>query len=108
MRRQRQAPVIPQGEEPQTKKIKVQSGLVGGSKGDTPLTEEKSSKKTRQLPTRLIDLTDSADKKWHETWCITKADTPQEKALLLNFPHPFRCVLVGPPNSGSLLLRRHV
>lgn len=98
MRRTRPAPVIAQGEEPPAKKFKVQGGVIG--KGGS-VDKEPSFKGKKKLPSRLIDLTDSADKKWHEKWCIKKATTAHEKSLLLNFPHPFRAVLVGPPNSGK-------
>jgi len=35
----------------------------------------------------------NADKSFHESW------TPGRN--LLNFPHPWRCLLAGPPNSGK-------
>jgi hypothetical protein len=44
------------------------------------------------LPSQLLAIR-NADKKCHETW-----DTAGD---LLNFPHPFRGVLLGPPNCGK-------
>jgi len=52
----------------------------------------------------IIVPIDNPDKTWHEKW------TPGRG--LLNFPHPFRSVLLGPPNTGktttckNLLLRQ--
>jgi DNA polymerase III delta prime subunit len=48
---------------------------------------------TKRLPQQLLDLTMSADKKWHEKW--------RRGQDLLQFPHPFRACLSGPPNSGK-------
>ena len=48
--------------------------------------------KKKELPCKLIAFT-NADKKWHERW------KPQRD--LLDFPHPYRICLVGPPNSGK-------
>lgn len=50
-------------------------------------------KNVKVLPTQLVDMTDSADKKWHEAW--------KEGDDMLTFPHPFRVCLTGPPNSGK-------
>ena len=49
-------------------------------------------KKKKKLPTTLIPFP-NVDKKWHEKW--------GEGRDLINFPHPFRGVLLGPPNSGK-------
>ena len=57
-----------------------------------------------KLPNELIPLPNQ-DKKWHESWFQTRN--------LLNFPHPFRAVLCGPPNRGksttikNILMRVH-
>lgn len=45
-----------------------------------------------KLPNHIIALPNQ-DKKWHESWYTTRN--------LLNFPHPWRAVLCGPPNSGK-------
>jgi hypothetical protein len=56
----------------------------------------------RNLPRRIIALPNQ-DKLWHETWEAGRDP--------LNFPHPFRGILLGPPGSGksnavkNLLLR---
>lgn len=58
-----------------------------------PQQQPKRPKKPpRKLPTELIPFR-NADKKWHESW-----DSERD---LLNFPHPFRCVMCGPPNRGK-------
>ena len=51
-----------------------------------------SKKKKRKLPSALVPFPNT-DKEWHEEW------TPGRS--LINFPHPFRGVLLGPPNSGK-------
>ena len=57
-----------------------------------------------KLPNELIPLPNS-DKKWHESWFTTRN--------LLNFPHPWRGILCGPPNKGksttikNIILRAH-
>lgn len=43
------------------------------------------------LPQKIIPFK-NADKKWHEKWT--------EGRDLLDFPHPYRITLTGPPNSG--------
>ena len=44
------------------------------------------------LPNIIIPIP-NPDKTWHESW--------EEHTGLLNFPHPFRAVLLGPPNTGK-------
>ncbi len=57
-----------------------------------------------KLPNKLIGIP-NADKAFHEAW--------YESRGLLNFPHPFRAVCLGPPNVGktntvkNILLRAH-
>jgi len=51
----------------------------------------KNAKKHR-LPRALIHI-ENVDKKFHEKW--------DEDRDPLNFPHPFRMVVNGPPNSGK-------
>lgn len=71
------------------------SGLASGS--DSEDEDMKGGKMTKlnttRLPAQLLDLTQSADKKWHERW--------KKNQDLLQFPHPFRACLTGPPNSGK-------
>jgi hypothetical protein len=45
-----------------------------------------------KLPKKLIPI-DNPDKKFHEKW-----DTKRD---MLNFPHPYRAILVGVPNCGK-------
>jgi hypothetical protein len=49
-------------------------------------------KKKATLPNRLLALP-NADKAFHEKWTTGRN--------LLNFPHPFRGVFLGPPNTGK-------
>lgn len=58
------------------------------------ITEEK-----RKLPQKIIAL-DNADKSWHESWAPGRD--------LLNIPHPFRAVLMGPPNSGKTTVVKNI
>lgn len=57
-----------------------------------------------RLPNRLIPIK-NPDKKFHEKWHTNRS--------LLNFPHPFRAVFLGPPNCGktttvkNILVRAH-
>ena len=66
------------------------------------VARRKKRKRELRLPNRLLALK-NADKAFHESW--------HPKRNLLNFPHPFRAVLLGPPNTGksatvkNLLLR---
>lgn len=48
----------------------------------------KKKKRRKPLPNELL-IIDNPDKVWHESW--TKGRN------ILNFPHPFRAVLFGPP-----------
>ena len=59
----------------------------------------KKSKKLKELPNEII-IIPNEDKHFHETW------TPGRN--LLNIPHPFRCMLIGPPNSGKTLLIKNI
>lgn len=63
---------------------KEEEDMKGGELGRLNVT---------RLPQQLMDLTMSADKKWHEKW--------KRGQDLLQFPHPFRACLTGPPNSGK-------
>jgi hypothetical protein len=51
-----------------------------------------TTRKKRKLPQELLAIK-CADKEFHEKW-----DEGRDK---LNFPHPFRAVLTGPPNTGK-------
>lgn len=57
-----------------------------------------------RLPKKIIPI-DNPDKEFHEKW--------YENRSMLNFPHPARVVLLGPPNKGktttvkNILLRAH-
>lgn len=53
---------------------------------------KKTKKRKEKLPDELIIL-DNPDKLFHEDW--TKGRN------MLNFPHPFRMVIFGPPNMGK-------
>lgn len=51
------------------------------------------------LPNVIIDIP-NPDKVFHEKW--TKTRNP------LNIPHPFRCVCLGPPNTGKTLTVKNI
>ena len=55
-------------------------------------TEKDNAIKKMKLPNELIAIK-NADKEFHEHW------TPNRNPL--NFPHPFRAVLLGPPNCSK-------
>ena len=60
----------------------------------------KRSKIAPKLPTKLIAFP-NADKKWHEKWETPEGQPPRD---LLNFPHPVRAILTGPPKSQTLIV----
>ena len=49
--------------------------------------------KKKQTKNKKLKIFPNADKEWHEKW-----DNERD---ILNIPHPFRCVLCGPPNCGK-------
>ena len=60
---------------------------------------KKSQKVTKRLPKKIIAFP-NRDKEFHETW--------QDGDDELNFPHPFRCVLTGRPNSGKMTVVKNI
>lgn len=62
------------------------------TKKETKRETKKETEKEPPLPTSLLAIR-NADKKDHEQW-----SSDQD---ILNFPHPFRGVLLGPPNCGK-------
>lgn len=52
-----------------------------------------------RLPQEIIAFS-NADKKWHEKWTDDRD--------LLNFPHPNRVVLTGPPNRGKTTIVKNL
>lgn len=57
-----------------------------------PNFQPRLKKKQPRLPNEIIALP-NADKGFHEKWTDTRNK--------INIPHPFRCVALGPPNSGK-------
>jgi hypothetical protein len=55
-------------------------------------SSKKQIKYKNLLPKKLLALP-NADKAFHEEW--------DEGRDMLNFPHPFRAVFLGPPNTGK-------
>lgn len=53
---------------------------------------QRKKKKIVPLPNALVIL-ENPDKTWHEQWTVKRG--------ILNFPHPTRIVLAGPPNRGK-------
>ena len=56
-------------------------------------------KKKCRLPNKIIPLP-CADKEFHECW--------NERRNILNFPHPFRAVLLGRPNVGKSTVVKNI
>lgn len=57
------------------------------------------AKKKTRLPNQIIAIP-NADKAFHEKW--------KEGRNMLNIPHPFRAVLLGPPNCGKTTLVKNL
>lgn len=55
--------------------------------------------KLQNLPDKLFAI-HNPDKVWHEEWFDGRNS--------LNLPHPFRCVLLGPPNVGKSTTCKHI
>ena len=53
---------------------------------------KKKKSKECKLPDKLLNIP-NADKGFHEKW--------YNERNMLNFPHPFRCVIFGNPNTGK-------
>ena len=66
-----------------------------------PKKEEKKGKKKKpvKLPNKIIPIK-NADKFFFEKWTQSRG--------LLNIPHPFRAVCLGPPNSGKSTIVKHL
>ncbi len=52
-----------------------------------------------RIPNRIIPI-DNPDKTFHEKW--------NSRRNLLNFPHPFRAVMLGPPNVGKTTVCKNI
>jgi hypothetical protein len=67
----------------------------------------KEAKKSRmKLPEEIL-IFDNPDKTYHESW-KSGSGKKSGKRDLLNIPHPFRAIIVGPPNSGKTLLIKNI
>lgn len=55
---------------------------------------------TQQGPSSIIQI-DNPDKEFHESWKPEIVDGVEMKRHPMNVPHPFRCVLMGPPGVGK-------
>jgi len=60
---------------------------------------KKKKKKSKELPNRIMPLP-NADKTFHEKW--------YEGRNLLNFPHPFRAVIISLPNCGKTCIVKNI
>ena len=83
---------------------RMSSDTVGGetlsqSAKHIPKKPRRKKKKGR-LPKKIVPITCSDKIGWHEKW--TKGRD------WLNIPHPFRGVLLGPPNSGKSTLVKNL
>ncbi len=52
-----------------------------------------------KLPNKILALP-NPDKEFHEEWYRNRN--------VLNFPHPFRCVALGPPNVGKTTIVKNI
>jgi hypothetical protein len=64
-----------------------------------PIKKKSMSEAKSRLPKQIVPIA-NADKSWHEKW--------YEGRDLLNIPHPFRAVLMGPPNSGKTTVVKNI
>lgn len=76
-------------------------------------TTEKALKKLRKkrnIKKNTLSIVDNPDKKLHEAWGDINhpAFEKKKKINLLNFPKPFRAILVGKPNCGKSLLTQNL
>jgi len=67
--------------------------------GSSSATSRKRKRPRHQLPNEIV-IFENKDKKFHESW------TPGRSAA--SFPHPFRALLVGPPNVGKSNLIKNI
>lgn len=59
----------------------------------------RKKKRRKPLPNELM-IIENPDKTWHEKWTKNRN--------ILNFPHPFRAVLFGPPNKGKTMVMKNI
>ena len=82
------------------KKLENENKNISGGNHSTPnyngnneKNNKKNSEKNSNNKKNNLKVFDNADKKWHEKW--------ENGRDIMNIPHPFRCVLCGPPNCGK-------
>lgn len=63
------------------------------------MSAKPNPRKSRKLPNIIIPLP-NPDKTWHESWYRGRN--------LLNITHPFRAVLLGPPNTGKTTIAKNL
>ncbi len=56
-------------------------------------------KRSSNLPQCIIPIP-NPDKTFHEKWTLGRD--------MLNIPHPFRCCIIGPPNSGKSTISKNI
>ena len=97
----------------------IMTNLVGGGESEPPQSvfeqvieqaveevkerevrePEATQKEEGKLPQKLLYIP-NADKGFHESW--------YDGRDMLNFPHPFRAVLLGPPNMGKSTVAKNI
>ena len=60
---------------------------------------KKVKKRRPRLPNKLIVI-ENPDKLWHESWTKNRN--------MLNIPHPFRALMMGPPNNGKSMVIKNI
>lgn len=81
------------------KRALVDTGVDTSAGCTTQLEPDACEKRRRRLPEKLIHFSNH-DKKFHERW--------DEDRNMINFPHPYRCVMTGPPNCGKTTVAKNL
>ena len=65
-----------------------------------PKKEKKVKKDKKQLPDKVLPICSSDKKNWTEKWYPGRN--------LLNLPHSFRMICIGPPSSGKSCMIKNI
>lgn len=76
------------------REVEIKKDNIAPAKPKKSLSDAKM-----KLPQMIVPIS-NADKSWHEKWFQGRD--------LLNIPHPFRALLMGPPNSGKTTVVKNI